>query len=54
MASKPKDIPALKDDIAELLRESEQRVVVFIDDIDRLAPEEVRVEKRVRVMVAAR
>jgi predicted KAP-like P-loop ATPase len=40
--SKPKDVPALKKELSELLVEKGKRVLVVIDDIDRLAPEEVR------------
>lgn len=39
---KPKDIPALKNEISNLLLEEKKRVLVVIDDIDRLTPEEVR------------
>ncbi|QYD68756.1 KAP family NTPase [Paraburkholderia edwinii] len=39
---KAKDVPKLKDEISKALRDSGQRFVVFIDDIDRLTPEEVR------------
>lgn len=38
----PKDVPALKDAIASILAESDQRVLVIVDDIDRLSPDEVR------------
>lgn len=39
---KPQDVPALKTAVAELLLQERKRVLVIIDDIDRLAPEEVR------------
>jgi predicted KAP-like P-loop ATPase len=39
---KPKDIPALKSEISKILREAEKRILVVIDDIDRLTPEETR------------
>lgn len=42
LASKPKDVPALKGAISELLNKEKKRVLVIVDDIDRLAPEEVR------------
>ena len=39
---KPKDVPALKAEISKVLKEANQRILVIIDDIDRLNPEEVR------------
>lgn len=42
LASKPKDVPALKGALSSLLLEQMKRVLVVIDDIDRLAPDEVR------------
>lgn len=42
MATKPKDVPALKKTVSGLLMEEKKRVLVVIDDIDRLAPDEVR------------
>lgn len=39
---KPKDVPALKDSITGILQKSGQRILVIIDDIDRLTPEETR------------
>lgn len=39
---KPKDVPALKSGISEILREAGKRILVVIDDIDRLTPEETR------------
>ena len=41
-ATKPKDVPALKKALADLLLAQKKRVLVVIDDIDRLAPDEVR------------
>lgn len=42
LATKPKDVPALKKAVSGLLMEEKKRVLVVIDDIDRLAPDEVR------------
>lgn len=42
LATKPKDVPALKKALSDLLLEKKKRVLVVIDDIDRLAPDEVR------------
>lgn len=42
LGSKPKDVPGLKDAISKLLLEQKKRILVVIDDIDRLTPEEVR------------
>jgi predicted KAP-like P-loop ATPase len=42
LATKPKDVPALKRAVSGLLMEEKKRVLVVIDDIDRLAPDEVR------------
>jgi predicted KAP-like P-loop ATPase len=42
LATKPKDVPALKKAVSALLLEEEKRVLVIIDDIDRFAPDEVR------------
>lgn len=39
---KPKDVPALKSAISKVLADAQQRILVIIDDIDRLAPEETR------------
>lgn len=39
---KPKDVPALKSEISKILREAGKRILVVIDDIDRLTPEETR------------
>lgn len=39
---KPKDIPALKSEISKILKEAGKRILVVIDDIDRLTPEETR------------
>ncbi|MTI78914.1 MAG: hypothetical protein FH754_16605 [Marinobacter sp.] len=37
---KPRDIPALKSKISSILREAGKRILVVVDDIDRLTPEE--------------
>ncbi|UWE16599.1 KAP family P-loop NTPase fold protein [Herbaspirillum huttiense] len=42
LATKPKDVPALKKALSSVLLEQKKRVLVVIDDIDRLAPDEVR------------
>ena len=39
---KPRDVPALKSEISKILREAKKRVLVVIDDIDRLTPDETR------------
>jgi len=39
---KPKGVPGLKLKVAEALRKTGNRFVFFIDDIDRLTPEEAR------------
>ena len=39
---KPKDVPALKAQIADELREAKVRILVIIDDIDRLDHDEAR------------
>ncbi|KTA79454.1 KAP family P-loop NTPase fold protein [Aeromonas salmonicida] len=39
---KPKDVPGLKSEISKILRDAQTRVLVIIDDIDRLTPEETR------------
>ena len=39
---KPKDVPALKSEISRILKEAERRILIVIDDIDRLTPEETR------------
>ena len=39
---KPKDVPALKAEICQILKEAGRRILVVIDDIDRLTPEETR------------
>lgn len=38
----PKDVPALKKKICDILQLSEKRIVIMIDDIDRLDAEEMR------------
>lgn len=40
--SKPKDVPALKLAITKILLEANQRILIIIDDIDRLTPDETR------------
>lgn len=42
LKSKPKDVPALKSEISKALKKAGQRFVFVIDDIDRLAPDEIR------------
>ena len=42
LAIKPKDVPALKMSLSGLLLKEKKRILVVIDDIDRLAPDEVR------------
>jgi predicted KAP-like P-loop ATPase len=42
LAARPKDVPALKKALSDLLLATKKRVLVVIDDIDRLAPDEVR------------
>jgi predicted KAP-like P-loop ATPase len=37
-----KDVPKLKEEISEALVNAGQRFIVFVDDIDRLAPDEIR------------
>ena len=39
---KPKDVPAIKSKISKILLEAQKRILVIIDDIDRLAPDETR------------
>jgi len=39
---KPKDVPALKSEISEILEKAKKRILVVIDDIDRLTPDETR------------
>lgn len=39
---KPKDVPALKSEISQILKDAGIRVLVIVDDIDRLTPEETR------------
>jgi predicted KAP-like P-loop ATPase len=39
---KPRDVPALKASIVDVLAKAGKRVLVVIDDIDRLVPEEIR------------
>ncbi|QMR83467.1 AAA family ATPase [Enterobacter roggenkampii] len=39
---KPKDVPALKSEISKVLQDAGKRILIVIDDIDRLTPEETR------------
>ena len=39
---KPKDVPALKSEISKILKIAGKRILIVIDDIDRLTPEETR------------
>lgn len=41
LKQQPKDVPALKKEISRALRAANQRFVFFIDDIDRLTPDEI-------------
>lgn len=38
----PKDVPSLKSEISTILKKAGKRILVVIDDIDRLTPEETR------------
>jgi predicted KAP-like P-loop ATPase len=42
LGRKPTDVPAAKAVLSELLRTEQKRIVVVIDDIDRLTPDEIR------------
>ena len=42
LGPKPKDVPALKNSLSKLLLEEAKQILVVIDDIDRLVPDEVR------------
>lgn len=39
---KPREIPQLKSDIAKRLQKSDRRILLIVDDLDRLTPEEIR------------
>lgn len=39
---KPKDVPAIKSKIIDILLEAKTKILIIIDDIDRLTPEETR------------
>ena len=41
-ARSPKNVPALKEALCKLLLEQRKRILVIVDDIDRLTPDEVR------------
>jgi predicted KAP-like P-loop ATPase len=38
----PKDVQTLKNEISQILEEAQKRILVVIDDIDRLMPDEIR------------
>lgn len=38
----PKDVPALKEEICAILQQSGKRIIIMVDDIDRLEAEEMR------------
>lgn len=42
LKQKKKEVPELKHEISEALKKEGRRIVFFIDDIDRLAPDEIR------------
>lgn len=42
LGARPKDVPALKKALSDVLMREKKRVLVVIDDIDRLTPDEVR------------
>jgi predicted KAP-like P-loop ATPase len=42
LTQRPKDVPQLKRKLAELLKKQNKRILVIVDDIDRLTAEEVR------------
>lgn len=52
MRTKPKDVTKLKAEISNALAKREKRILVTVDDIDRLSPEEVRTVFRVVKAVA--
>lgn len=52
MKAGPKDVESLKKEIADALRKSHRRILVTIDDIDRLTPEEIRQVFRIVKSVA--
>ncbi len=52
LGAKQKDVPELKGIIADTLREQQKRILVIIDDIDRLTAEEIRQLFRVIKAVA--
>lgn len=52
LARKKRDVVALKEEISAKLRNADQRIVVFIDDVDRLTPPEINQLFRVVKAVA--
>lgn len=38
----PKDVPALKEEMCDILRKAKKHIVIMVDDIDRLEAEEIR------------
>jgi predicted KAP-like P-loop ATPase len=52
LRTKPKDVTKLKEEISNALVKRKKRILVTIDDIDRLSPEEVRAVFRVVKAVA--
>lgn len=52
LTPKQKDVPELKEKVAEALRKQNKRILVIIDDIDRLTAEEIRQLFRVIKAVA--
>lgn len=38
----PKDVPALKEEICAILQQAGKRIIIMVDDIDRLEAEEMR------------
>lgn len=41
-SKQPKDVPALKAEISNILRDAGKRILIVVDDIDRLTPDETR------------
>lgn len=42
LTPKQKDVPKIKAEIAEMLRKSKKRILIIVDDIDRLTQDEIR------------